>query len=280
MTSQTPNLKVRLTRLAKALPYVALPAEGYTFQCAPLNEFGVSYTHAHTEYATISDGQFSRPLGRNLASVAFDTIIVARDADGDLPAFAHNVAGTVEELSETLRDICNEGLPFHLTVTAPGSTAPNAGGVLATMPATLRSVKVVDKEGEVDAQYVTVEFMEYRDPKNPDPKTDTTIPHKTPGSIRMRYDKNHHDWAWIHVTGSDGKRHPHGGAHVKITRPITVRSLAINFYGRGYAKKGAAAILAANSKVLGKKWHTTSLLQHHKKAQGKHGLLLRIPKPS
>lgn len=281
MSNKYGGIFVRLTRMNGT--NASVPEQGFTFQCPPSEDFTIGHSYNHTEYDTVSLGQFSRPFGRNLRSVSFNTLFYSIDTAGDLPAWTFNVKEDVDAMSRRLVDICESGTNFMLTVAAQGqsvnNTVESGSGVLLQMPATLRSVSLSDKAGENDTRYVAVEFREYRDPDRPNliDKIEDPVPPKgsgpsfIPGKVTLKLSRDKKRWT-IRTYGSTGKP-----IRVHITQPITLLTLAKDYYGSGRrASTGAKHILAANKTTLSSGWRVGTRLSQHSKA--KRGLTIQIPK--
>lgn len=138
---------------------------GYYFQCPPLEELSYEVQHSHTDYDTVSAGQFSRRGGPQLRTVGFDTLFVDQGSYTIL-----DEDPVIEEAIDTLQAICASGSPFLLTCAhelPPGgylTWSETQAGPELQMAATLRTVRVTEKAGEPDARYATVTFVEYRAP--------------------------------------------------------------------------------------------------------------------
>lgn len=130
----------------------------YYFQVPPLETFSTQHGFNFTDYETVSKGQFSRTMSRQLRTVEFQTMFV--DQDWFFVLFKHKHTGPdPQKLSAQLVHILNTGTPFNLLI---GNT------VLwdeydVKMKATLRTLTVEERAGEVDARYVNVTFTEHRD---------------------------------------------------------------------------------------------------------------------
>jgi hypothetical protein len=164
-TTVNEGLRVIL-RPIRGLTKRHLIKEPFVFQAAPLEEFSRQSSYNHSEYDTLRGGQHSRPAGRALEQTGFGTIFVDYNAPWDLIPDIFDeewrsvfpvpdpVAATKE-----LRRIMNAGTPFLLSVDNPALR----GGYDLRMAATFRSLTVTERAGEVDARYVDVSFVEYRD---------------------------------------------------------------------------------------------------------------------
>lgn len=159
------GLRVRLQPIPGVTDRHLMTTSGFTFQCPPLEEFGTDYAFAHSDYDTIKAGQFSRRGGRQLRSVAFDTLLVDQ---GSFSILDREIE--IEDHAHRLIKICESGSPFLLTVAhrMPPHGYRNWHQTLAgpelQMEATLRTLKVAEKAGEGDARYLNVSFTEYREP--------------------------------------------------------------------------------------------------------------------
>ena len=149
------GLRVRLRRIdGLTSKKVLRTRDAYYFQCGPLEEFAVDHAHSFSDYDTISRGQYSWKGGRQLRQVAFDTLAV------DWGNFVIEHHFDVEDMVEDLEAILNEGTPFDLLVTHNYASGP----VELHMAATLRTLRVSERAGEPDARYLSVSFVEYREP--------------------------------------------------------------------------------------------------------------------
>lgn len=128
----------------------------FLFQTPPLNELRRTHSHSHGDYDTLGLGQMSRPGGKMLATITFDTLVV----DWDAP-WAIMGAVDPQDVADEIVEIVEEGFPFALIIGNPSLWPRND----FTMAATLRSVDVIERSGEVDARYLGVQFTEFRSPE-------------------------------------------------------------------------------------------------------------------
>lgn len=129
----------------------------FRFQVPPLDEFGWEQAFTWTDYETAADGTFSRPGGRGLRVVSFDTMFLDYDASWTV-VHTPNRPNPVKA-GEMLRQLMNAGTPFRLVVRQKDLWGERED---IAMAATLRNVRVIQRAGEVDARYVAVEFVEHR----------------------------------------------------------------------------------------------------------------------
>lgn len=181
------GLRVKMEPVKGITPKDLMPKRGFYFQAPPLEEFVVDYAHAHNDYSTITNGQFSRRSGVQLRTAQFDTLVVdyATWTIIEEPVI-------IEELSQLLIDICESGEAFRLIVAhsidADGfdDDSRSMAGPELMMKATLRELTVSEKAGEGDARYLNVAFHEYRQP--------ITLVHAIAGTwprIVMLYEDGH-----------------------------------------------------------------------------------------
>jgi hypothetical protein len=149
----------------------------FVFQVPPLDEFGYEVTYTHQEFETIKRRQYSRPESEQLMTMSFSTLFMEWDAPwhirrpdrGEFEWAAAHPQGMevipgagpgrvkLDPLKEvaTLRKLMSSSTAFWLKASTPGQPT-----VRERM--TLRSVKVTEKAGEVDALYVDLAFTEWR----------------------------------------------------------------------------------------------------------------------
>jgi hypothetical protein len=130
----------------------------FFFQVPPLDTFGWDQEYTWNDYVTVHAGTYSRPGGRGLRSVQFDTMFLDYDAPWTLLGAAHRPSPLAA--GHELRQIMNSGTPFRLVVKQAGLWGHMED---LAMDATLRSVHFEQRAGEVDARYTTLQFTEWRD---------------------------------------------------------------------------------------------------------------------
>lgn len=207
----------------------------FEFQCGPLEDLTVDYGYEHTNYTTLGAGEMSRPYGRKLRTVSFETLFVPEEYSWVNTDIANH---SVSELTTRLRNICENGDPFYLQIASTPTTTRVDDGVSIAMAATLRSVKFSQKAGEPDTVYASVSFSEYLDwdgatltqtvsgglagnKKGGAPKTPLL-----PATVRARYSTRHKKWE-IRIT--DSKKH---SVTKKLREPLTLGSVSKDFYGK------------------------------------------------
>lgn len=192
--------------------------DNYLFQCAPLEEMAVETAFEHSDFMTVGDGEFSRPQGTKLRTLAFETLIVP-----DQPSFA-GFSADVGTLSNALVTICQNGSPFRLVIVEP------TGDVLTDMNATLRTLRLTDKAGEPGTKYVSVAFSEYRSPTLTDggqdvrPGSGGSGGGRVPNTFSLKYDKKDKTW-WVKVGHA-----PPSWPKPKKNESIVLRAIALAFY--------------------------------------------------
>lgn len=192
------GLRVMLRRIPHLTDKGVLHNPFY-FQCPPRDTFRVAYAYDHQEYVTVRHGQLSRPVGRNLATISFDTLFIdanyawtnlrggrfANETSGKSPTTGLAggrpilqggvpVTETERHLSERapnpklmvkeLHALLVTGTPFELVIGQPRLWGTNDvhWGPVNGNAATLRTLDVEERAGELDSRYVSVAFTEYR----------------------------------------------------------------------------------------------------------------------
>lgn len=188
------GLRIRLSR-RHGLTRRGILEEPFYFQCPPLDSFRWSGTYSWNDYDTLTRGQFSRPGGRQLRTVEFQTLMVDYDPPWAAYDFSQTLTGPtgVEAApgrtpgkpalkrsepdplgwTKQLRGLMWSGTPFNLLVGAPDLWGE---WDIRNMLVTLRSLDVEERGGEVDARYVNVSFTEYRDAAVPRRKIAPHLP--------------------------------------------------------------------------------------------------------
>jgi hypothetical protein len=212
----------------------------FIFQVPPLESFSWSQDYGWEDYTTIEKGTFSRPSAQGLRQISFDTMFVDYDAEftivhpvehwvkrkgkkfSDLPRNPtpprvdptkfgrRKVVWRPDplKLSRELRHIMNSGTPFWLEVHQQHLWGRHD----LEMMATLRSLSVEERAGEIDSRYISVSYVEWREPEVKKKKKGSKFP----------------------------LRH-------KVRRGDTLKSLSKKYYG-GYG--GWKSIKKANDKKL------------------------------
>lgn len=139
-----------------------LLGDRFLFQVPPTDSFSFSAAFGHTDYDTVSSGQYSRPGGRQLKQIQFSTLFV--DYDPQWAAWHYGVENglpPVDPLGWTgeLLELVESGSPFDLTV-----GQPNVNGAydIRSLAVTMRNLEVEERAGEPDARYVNVQLVEWR----------------------------------------------------------------------------------------------------------------------
>lgn len=250
----------------------------FVFQAGPLEELGYESTFDHTDYMTVNAGEFSRPLGRKLRTITFDTLVTEgnpswaaysrpegwREGIDNLPrAPRANRETSVEAHVRRLREMCDDGRPFLLVITPPGVFPLNGTAVntLITMNATIRSLRVTEKAGEPETKYLSLQCTEYRVPV----LTSGSNAGSRPGSkaakhtLTMQYDPKKKKWTIVVVSPRNSPAAKEIRALAKKGN-VTVSSLAKAVYGYGYQDR-KKAVLKANESLLGRRWKSLTKLE-------------------
>ena len=179
--SRSRGLQVSLHRIAGVTKEGVLDAPFY-FQVPPMESFSKEVNHSHSDYDTLRAGQFSRSGGPQLRTVTFQTMFIDYNPQwanwpdrGDRgqvapPARRQNYGladfdqaerdeiFNVVLITRTLELLVKTGTPFRLRAWSPSLWQRYD----SNMPATLRSLRIEEKAGEIDARYVDVSFTEWR----------------------------------------------------------------------------------------------------------------------
>lgn len=216
------GLKVVLEPIPGLTRKDLLGRNGFFLQTPPLDEFSRDYGHSHTDYETVSTGQFSRKSGgRNLRTITFDTLVV------DFATWAFYDDSPIEQITAKLIEICESGDPVLLTA---AHDLPHGGygnwdltlvGPEVQYPATLRTLRVAERAGEGDARYMNLSFVEYRDPN---------VDRTGLGGSKRAGSKNLPTTVTLfmdgHATSAAGK-----AVGKPPSKPVTMALLAKTFYG-------------------------------------------------
>jgi hypothetical protein len=165
-----------------------LLSQQFRFQAAPLEEYSITYGHEHADYMTLRAGQFSRPSGKLLRTISFNTLFVderyvwprhpgTREPDQRNPrtdreysgyrtwlTFDHKRYRLPMAYKEQLERIMDSGTPFWLTVANPRMWGNKGKHPDLKMLATLRTFTATERAGEPDARYMDLAFTEYEVP--------------------------------------------------------------------------------------------------------------------
>jgi hypothetical protein len=134
-------------------------------QCPPLESFSTGYAFSHADYDTVRAGQHSRPAGKQLRTVQFQTLLV--DFSPSWAVWLPSRAGTPQPDPLTTRNalvkLLESGSPFRFRAINPGYWGDGRADL--EMMATLRTLSVEERAGEPDARYLDLAFTEYRVPE-------------------------------------------------------------------------------------------------------------------
>lgn len=262
--------------------------EPFYFQVPPLEELSRSAGFAHTDYDTISAGQFSRPGGRLLQTVELNTLAVdynppwatAHGGSSHTQGWGGPLVRTPLECRDELIEIAEAGTPFRLLARNPVLWGELENEI--DMDVTLRNVTVTEKAGEVDARYFNLSFVEWRNAevdrlgygRRKHPLPARVVIGKAGPAVEV--------WAGGTRIADKKDRHRIGTADA----PATLRKLAKHFYGnynwRPIAKANGLDNVAGDRKLNelskdtshSRKWSMTVSLEGVK-----GGMHLVIPEP-
>lgn len=201
----------------------------FRFQVPPLESIQRVAAFGYTDFDTLRSGQHSRPLGRQLRTIAFQTLVVDWDATfaiypNPAPTVSSDDVWDVIKVVGALEKIAFAGTPIQLSYGQPSLW----GTWDFDEHVTLRNVTSEEKAGEVDARYISLEFTEYRSlklstqsygsgaknsgPKANESKTPTTIQVTSKGSTLDTGDQNH-KFGDDDMTLSKVSKHFYGTTH-------------------------------------------------------------------
>jgi hypothetical protein len=148
---------VRMERIA-GVTDAGLLVEPFTFQVPPLNTFPINRSYPQSTYDTVALEQRSRKGVRQLDTITFDTLFCQDPWEWTLlhgDGFVPNPLDMIAKLDR----IGKAGTQFWLTARTPTFYS----GYDVNMAASLISLNSEIREGEPDARYVNVGFLEFRD---------------------------------------------------------------------------------------------------------------------
>lgn len=204
----------------------------YHFQVAPLDEFGWEQAYNWVDYETLRKGQMTRDGGRQLKTVTFSSLVVDHNPQWAVWAGGrrHSIRRDLEaeapnplQVARQLEKLLEAGTPIRLI--ARNRALYDRPEI--DMPATLRSVNVRERAGEVDARYFDLSFVEWREPQLRRRGYGKKRSHELPAVVRIGVDGVVRE---VEVEGDrvkKGERHKIG----KKGKPATLRKLAKHFYG-------------------------------------------------
>lgn len=155
----TLGLRVSLAAIPHLTKPGLFPGGAFLFQAPPLEELTEQFAFNHADYAAWS-GEFSRPQGRQLETLSFDTLWLDDGSSNHAPGWAMwKRAIDPIAAKERLKKILYAGSPVMLTA----HQLPVWNKYDIRMMVTMRSLTSGEKHGEQDARYFSMQFREYRD---------------------------------------------------------------------------------------------------------------------
>lgn len=150
------GLRVRLRRIP-GLTSKDVLRRPLHLPCVIGPEFTQVKTKAHSEWQTVSAGEYSQPIGGKgaptLDDLSFDSLSLTWDAEW----LTNPETGPVE-MKRNLERVQESGDPFHLAV----FLHPYGRGAEVRGLYTLRSIERRLPRGEPDTRYYTLQFKEFR----------------------------------------------------------------------------------------------------------------------
>lgn len=193
------GVRVWLSRL-KGHTKKGLLRQPFLFQCPPLESWTWTQSHGWQDYETLRKDTFSRPGARGLREINFRTLFL--DWDADFSLLRGQVMRELNPLhmSDELREVMNSGTPFKLKIGQPKLW----GEWDIEMAATLRSLGVEERAGEVDTRYADVTFVQWREAAVTRKRKGKGLPTKhkikkgdTLRKLSKKYYGNYKDWKRI-----------------------------------------------------------------------------------
>lgn len=150
------GLRLRISAIPGRTPKKILRTPLY-IPCVLGPDFGPEDSALHSEFDTVSAGQFSSPAGGEhapqLKSLSFDALTLTWDAK-----WLVYPEVTPAEVREELDAILDSRKPVELFA----FLAPHGGRAELRMDATLRSLNRILRHGETDTRYYSLEWKEWR----------------------------------------------------------------------------------------------------------------------
>lgn len=141
----------------------------FVFQCPPLEEFLEQFAYNHADFMTAYAGERSRPQGRQLETIQFDTLWLDDGSRNHAPDWAI-VKKAVDPIAakSRLKALLYSGKPIWMLA----HQMPVWHKYDLRMKVTLRSVTSMEKSGELDARYFGIQVREWRDSELQEKKLD------------------------------------------------------------------------------------------------------------
>jgi hypothetical protein len=185
------GLLVRLQRISGVTGKDRLPSAFY-FQCPPLDELSWSRSADHTEWDGLDHRRYSRFSAAGLKTVGFTTLLMDNQQ-----WYHHTEPPEIHEQLAELEDLLVSGDAFQLRIY--NRLLWNSDEL--NMSATLRSLQVAERGGEVDGRYVSLDFSQWQESE---------------ASSRAR-------------ANSKGKE----ARSISITHGMTLWALSVRYFGSG-----------------------------------------------
>lgn len=164
--SKNPGMRVTL-KADNQLTKKGTLDEPFVLPVPPLDTLQRSLTYEWSDYQTIAAGQFSRPTGMDLQTLAFDTILLADDYSWAFYNPLRTKGWDAAEQARQLGRIMRSGSPFWLLIEQARYKAAGTGLDFGSVPylkmlASLRAITSASRNGEPEVLYVNLSFVEHR----------------------------------------------------------------------------------------------------------------------
>lgn len=134
--------------------------DAFVFQCPPLDEFQENHNFNHSDYDTAFAGQRSRPGGRQLIEIQFNTLWLDDGSKNHAPGWAVvKQAMDPLEAKQRLIRLGRSMRPFWVMA----HQMPMWHRYDLRLQMTMRSLSSLEKHGEEDSRYFSISLKEFRD---------------------------------------------------------------------------------------------------------------------
>lgn len=156
----TQGLRVIIAPIKGITPAGLFQHGAFVFQCPPLDSFQEQFAYNHGDFPTAFAGERSRPGGRQLETIQFDTLWLDDGSARHGPAWTI-VPKAIDPIAakNRLKAILYSGKPFWMMA----HQMPVWHKYDLRMMATMRSLTSQEKHGEEDARYFSIQVREWRD---------------------------------------------------------------------------------------------------------------------
>lgn len=158
---KTEGMRITFTPIAGVTASGLFPFGKFVFQAPPLNQFEEQFAYNHNDFMTAFGGERSRPGGAQLETISFETLWLDDGSANHAPSWAL-LEKAIDPLKAkaALKKILMSGSPFHLLV--QHGIGNGWGQTEVDMDVTMRSFTPMEKEGEPDSRYFSIQLREWR----------------------------------------------------------------------------------------------------------------------